>query len=353
MNKVLITGLGIAKDFGICDTCMLDFSWLINNPSILLWADQLYIPQTSFNEEIVKKDKKDEKVISMFLEKAEKHDIIKKIDLTTMYQEKVGEEIYKKMLEDSQTLLKTFPEIIKKGNERVPHEIVIGNEGYCGAWMSSIYAGMRVAKDLEANCLFSKREHTFLKYLYGLDSNKLNGNMVNTIYSEIFSLYLPESMAIHSYAFTDEKHCEKCKHYGPCRKNYLSDTEKILEKMFRWREYDELQQAKEEINKIILLKNEISTKKDVDDAVKDFKDRQDKINRNISKRFPKIERWTKLTTVLATPITITSAITGNIPLTIGGAVVTGAAQMTENLLEIYRNKNNWVGFVNDMKKELI
>lgn len=63
--------------------------------------------------------------------------------------------------------------------------------------------------------------------------------------------------------------------------------------------------------------------------------------------------WTKLTIVLATPITIASAITGNIPLTIGGAVATGAAQMTENLLEIYKNKNNWVGFVNDMKKELI
>ena len=68
--------------------------------------------------------------------------------------------------------------------------------------------------------------------------------------------------------------------------------------MFKWREYDELQQAKEEINKIISLKNDISSQKDIDDVIKEFKGRQDKINRNINKRFPKIERWTKMTTVL-------------------------------------------------------
>lgn len=28
--------------------------------------------------------------------------------------------------------------------------------------------------------------------------------------------------------------------------------------MFKWRDYDELQQAKEEINKIIVLKNEVN-----------------------------------------------------------------------------------------------
>ena len=110
---------------------------------------------------------------------------------------------------------------------------------------------------------------------------------------------------------------------------------------------------KEEINKIISLKNDISSQKDIDDVIKEFKGRQDKINRNINKRFPKIERWKKMTTVLATPITIASAISGNIPLTIGGAVATGVAQATDNLLEIYKSKNNWVGFVNDMKNDAI
>ena len=48
-----------------------------------------------------------------------------------------------------------------------------------------------------------------------------------------------------------------------------------------------------------------------------------------------------------------SAISGNIPMTVGSAVVTGIAQATENILEIYKNKNNWVGFVNDMKNDAV
>lgn len=353
MNKVLITGLGIANDLGICTPCNLNFSWLVNNPSTLLWADQLYIPQSSFDAEIARNERKDEKIISMFLQMAEKQGIIHKIDLTAMYQEKVGEEIYKKMLVDSQTLLETFPEVVKRGEEGVPHEIFIGDEGYCGAWISSLYAGMRVAKDIDANCLFSKREHNFLKYLYGIDVNRFSGNAVNNAYAEIFSLYMPEGLAVHSYAFTGEERCKECIHYDECKETYLHDTENVLLKMFKWREYDELQRAKEEINKIISVKNDITSQKDIDDIIKEFKERQDKINRNINKRFPKIKRWTKMTTVLATPITISSAITGNIPLTVGSAVTTGMAQVAENLIEIYKNKNNWVGFVNDMKKDVI
>ena len=353
MNKILITGLGVANELGICESCNLNFSWLVNNPSTILWADQLYIPQASFETQIANKEQKSEKIIGMFLEMAEVHGIISKLNITDMYQKTVGDQIYQKMLMDSQNLLATFPEVIKKGDEGVPNEILIGDERYCGAWISSIYAGMRVARDIGANCLFSKREHTFLKFLYGLDANRINGNIINNVYTEVFSLYMPEKLAVHSYAFTDEEHCEQCVHYEQCKENNLTDTEKALEKMFKWREYDELQQAKEEINKIILLKNDISSQKDIDDVVKEFKGKQDKINRNINKRFPKIERWTKMTTVLATPITIASAISGNIPLTIGGAVATGVAQATENLLEVYKSKNNWVGFINDMKNDAI
>ena len=163
------------------------------------------------------------------------------------------------------------------------------------------------------------------------------------------SIYLPESIAIHNYAFENEERCQQCIKYQHCKDSYLADTEKAIEKMLKWREYDELYQAKEEIDKIIKAKNQVVSIGDVDDIVKKFKERQITINRNINKRFPKIERWTKMTTVMATPVTIASAITGNIPLTIGSAVTAGLAQAVDNLLEVYKSKNNWVGFINSMK----
>lgn len=350
MNRVLVTGLGTASAFGICEACHLDFSWLAQNPSILLWADELCIPKSAFEQAVSRNGSKNEKAIKMFLDMAEQKHFINQIDVAGMYQEKVGDEIYEKMLKDSHALLDTFPESITKGEEGVPDEIIIEGEGYCGAWMTSIYTGMRLAKDIGANCIFGNREHTYLKYLYGVDANRVSGSMINKVYNEIFSIYLPEKMAVHNYAFINEENCLDCIHYENCKKHYLEETELALETMFRWRDYDELWQAKEEISKIIKVKNDIISEKDIKDIIKEFKTKQDKINYNINKRFPKIQRWTKMTTVMATPLTIASAVSGNIPLTIGSAAMVGVAEATEQILDIYRSKNNWVGFINDMSK---
>lgn len=349
MNKVLVTGLGTANDLGMCESCGLNFSWLVDRPSVLLWADQICIPKSAYEMARVLDERKQEKVINMFLNMIEKQDLINSVDLSGMYPKTLAGDITKRMLADSKLLLETFPEIIKQGEDGVPAEILIGDEHYCGVWMSSIYLGLKLAEDIEANCLFSKREHTFLKYMFGLNSEKQGGVGINNAYNEVFSLYLPESIGAHSYAFTKEDDCKDCARYDKCKDTYLEETEKSFEKILRWRDYDEIHQAKQEIDRILKIKGEISSPKDVEDIVKKFQERQDVINRNINRRFPKIQRWTKMTTVLATPITIASAITGNIPLTVGGAVATGIAQATENLIEVYKSKNNWVGFVNGMK----
>lgn len=349
MNKVLINGLGTASELGICQVCTLDFSWLANNPSTLLWADQICVPKVAFETAKENNESKSEKVISMFLNMAESHGLINEIDLASMYQG-TGEEIEQRVSDISQSLLDTFPTVVRKGSPDVPGEILIEDDNFCGARIAAICLGIKLADDIDANCLFSKREHTFLKYMYGIDAKKLGGAGKNNAYKEIFSLYLPENIGVHNYAFVNEEHCEECTRYAKCRENYLLDTEKAIAKMLEWRDYDEIHQANAEIERILKIKGEVSSAKDVADVVKKFKERQDIINKNINKRFPQIERWTKMTTVLATPITVTAAITGNIPLTIGGAVAAGVAQMTENLLEVYKSKNNWVGFVNSMKE---
>ena len=112
MNKVLVTGLGAANDLGICETCNLDFSWLLDNPSTLLWADQIYVPKNGFELAMAQNEEKHEKVINMFLNIAKEHDLIETVDLSSMYQKSTGTEIYKKMLTDSQALLETFPGIV-------------------------------------------------------------------------------------------------------------------------------------------------------------------------------------------------------------------------------------------------
>ena len=43
MNKVFITGTAVGNELGLCAPCTLDFSWLIENPATLIWADKIAI----------------------------------------------------------------------------------------------------------------------------------------------------------------------------------------------------------------------------------------------------------------------------------------------------------------------
>lgn len=80
LKKLITLATVVASTFalGICDSCNLDFSWLANNPSTILWADQLYIPYSSFEAQVKQMERKDEKIISLFLNMAEDHGMIKK-----------------------------------------------------------------------------------------------------------------------------------------------------------------------------------------------------------------------------------------------------------------------------------
>ena len=48
-NKILLSGLALGKDIGLCPVCNFDFDWLIQNPSSLLWIDKIIVPQNILN----------------------------------------------------------------------------------------------------------------------------------------------------------------------------------------------------------------------------------------------------------------------------------------------------------------
>ena len=350
MNNVLVTGLGIANDLGLCESCNLDFTWLAINPSVLLWSDKIILPLSGYKAITNRTEDKCDRVINMFLEMADKANMIRIVDFSDIYEESVRLSIEKSARIAKNHLITTYPGRIFDGDKHVPNEIIIENESYCGPYIESVFASMKIAEDYDANCLFSNREHNLLKYLYGANTSKeLTGASTNQAYNEIFSLYMPESMQIHSYAFTNPEKCFVCINEKQCKDTYLKETQTAFNKILKWREYDEIEQAKAEIDKILRIKNSITSQGDIKDVVKQFQERQTSINKNITNRFPKIERWTKMTTVIGTTITLASLISGNMPLAITSSIVTSASEISKESLDIYKSKNNWAGFINEMK----
>lgn len=117
-------------------------------------------------------------------------------------------------------------------------------------------------------------------------------------------------------------------------------------KILKWRDYDEICMANNEIDKIIKLKEKSNSGYDIEQIKKEFIEKQKKINRNIKRVFPKIKRWTNLATVISTPATICSAANSNMTATILSASIGGVSKAIEEGLKYYENKNNWVSFIN-------
>lgn len=342
--KVLVTGLGLAHDFGICEPCGMNYSWLINNPSTLLWADKIVFPKKSFNAQLEENDNKESIAINLILEIAKDNNLIETFNVEDILHEGVTPDFDAEGQMDSKILLENFPDNITEGNyKEVPGEILIDGRPYCYAKIAAINASIFLSNELNANCLFDKYEYNFLKYKF---SSPMTYN--EQLFSEVFSPVLPNEMILHNYAFTDEEHCRNCQKYEECQKTYLNSIEKAMINIVNLRNRDEILVAKNELQNLIDTKNDLTTLKDLEDLKKEYQEKQVKINKNIYKVFPKVKRWTNITSILATPFTVGAALCGEVGVAAAGAAaLVGITKISEEYMKYYENKNKWVGFINN------
>ena len=337
MNKVFISGTAVGNELNLCEPCLLDFSWLIQKPDTLIWADKIVITKKALKKYLARNNTKSEKTIKLILEIAKDNNILEIIEIDEELK-KTAEPYYEKSIEEFKKLTKILP--IKNSGiskDDIVKEIKIENEYYCLPYIASLYTQIGIANKVGANCLFSERDFTYLKHINAVDRTR--------IFNEIFNIYFPNEL-IHSYAFEKENRCQECSKFIECKDTYLKEIEKNMFKILEWRNYDEIYMAKHEIDKIIKLKEKLNDSYDIEDVKKEFIEKQKKINKNIKKVFPKIKRWTNLATIISTPTTICSAISNNMPATIVSAGVGGISKMIDEGLKYYENKNNWVSFIN-------
>ena len=346
MNKVLITGLGVGKALDLCYECNLDFSWLINNPSTLLWADKILLPKECFDFTKTT-NKRLDAIIDITLETLDKKNLLEKLPTNIKYTDEEQLRIYAQFLRDRELLLKYFPKTIKKGEDDEHKEFFIDDYHYCAPYIASLYGAIELAKKNNAQCLFNKNDATYLKYLNGIKAN--NQEPINKLYSEIFSTLLPNESLIPSFAIHNEEKCKTCKHENSCKEEY-DNYQKTLNTILSYRNYDELFQARKNVEKIISKKGEIRDDKDVTEVIESFNEKKNTINRNINKLFPKIKRWTNMATIISTPLTITSGILSalqntNPVIPIASGSVLGIVEAVNKTMENYTESHRWVSFL--------
>lgn len=346
MNKVLITGLGVGKALDLCHECNLDFSWLATNPSTLLWADKIILPKECFELRKTHNSKLDN-IIDITLEALDKNNLLEKLSTNIKYSDEEQLRIYAQFLRDRELLLESFPKTIKKGEDGDHKEFFIEDNHYCAPYIASLYGAIELAKKNNAQCLFNKSDGLYLKYLNGI--NVENPERKNKIYTEVFSTLLPNEPIIPHLALDNEEKCSSCKHENSCIDEYQNYS-KTLKRILDYRNFDELSQARKEIDKILSKKNEIRDDKDIEDVINQFNERKDNINKNINKLFPKIKRWTNMATMLSTPLTITTGVLSAIGSTnpvvpiLSGSII-AIDEAIKRGMENYTDNKRWVSFL--------
>ncbi|MBN2828085.1 MAG: hypothetical protein JXQ26_08840 [Tissierellales bacterium] len=353
-NKLFVTGLALGIENDACPCTNYNVDWRFNYPSTLLWAKKIIVTKsiwktiTSSNYEPEVDNKKEvafSKALKIIFEILYAEGLIEVVDINGIISDEVSESIYQSIDKDIEVLSKRFPKTFKFEDD--DNYFKIREETYCIPRLWTVYAGFILSRYFDANGLFSPYELNFYDYKYRIGSERvdeLKGKY--HAFQNVLELNLPNLEIGHMYLYDHQNQCLECKNEIRCKDSYLIDIEKNVKNVLQKRDYDEIQQ-------IINLLNKISEKRDSNDFAinpiefaQEFSTEKSKINRKVKSVFPKIKRWTNLTTFVSIPVALGGLVTGNPFLAISGGMITGVAKGSEELIKYFENKYNWINYLN-------
>jgi hypothetical protein len=126
-----------------------------------------------------------------------------------------------------------------------------------------------------------------------------------------------------------------------------------MNEILKWRNYDEIQQIKNVIEKIVAAKEKAGEIIDPNEIIAEFKDEQRKAQNRVNKTFPKVKRWANLSTILSIPVAITGLSSGIVPMTIAGATLAGVSKATKEAIDFMNSRYNWLAFINSTDRDSV
>jgi len=355
MNKVLVTGLAIGREVGICDACNFDFDWIYRYPSVLLWADKILVTDFIWGTISESGWPSDApalvKSLKLVFDLARDKGIIEIVDPTKVASPELKKAILAEVDKDRILLAEVFPHRVKLGNDaEVPGQLFIDGNEYCSPFVGTIYTGLALARAWGAHCLFSRPAFDYCAYKFGLvgfpdraDVGRSRG------FQTVFEAYLPNVSIFPDYAlYSDsngEQGCHNCIKEQECKDSYLSELETNVKRLFAWRDYDEIGQLKETLEDITRRRDKSGGIINPSDILHDFRSREEKLRKRIRSTFPKVRRWANTSAMLSVPVAL-AGLASDVPLiTFAGAGLAGLSRIASELVDLFSSKYSWIGFL--------
>lgn len=357
MNKVLVTGLATEDKEGFCSRCHYDLEWLLNYPSLFLWADHVLVPETIWDlvhREVYPAPTEFARSCRAVFDIAHSKGLIEIVKPSLVINHTLANMISSQVDGDMADMARLFPDKLVTSDRSTladdySGEILLDGEPFCTPYLSAVYANLILARAWGANCLFDARALHLLRYKFGISGfpKEVDPGSMRS-FTTVFEPYLPNDPLLPHYALCNRELCSTCKHEESCADGYLHDLEERMTELLKWRDYDEVHQAKAIMDAIVSQRDATNSTVDPDEIAARFHDEETKLRRRVLSIFPKVKRWANVATIISIPIAVAGLATDASLVTIGGAIAGGFAQLGKEYVEFLESKYRWVGFHQNM-----
>ena len=353
MKKIFQTGLAFGYENGACEVCNLDFSWLYNTPSNLLWIDKVVVTKPVWNiingYEEPKNDpiKKSQRTIQLSAVKLI-YQILDSVGLVEIVDsneisEKDSQTIYNQIEKDLE-LLEHSGDLTTDG-----HIYSLGENDYCIPSLWTLYASLLYSYRNNCNFSLDNGELVFLRKILSYKCNKdISVSRKASAINEVIEMTLPMVRIWPEYFFEDKKKCNLCANLHSCSDNYLPYIEKKLLELLEQREYEEVKDFCKILDTICDKKFNDASEIDAKDLIRELNIEKVKVQRKLNKVYKNIKDWSKIIATVSAALSLGVLFDHPVLTTVGGVGVF-ASETTDKLADLFHRKHKWVNFVNKLR----
>jgi len=354
MTKVLVSGLSVGNDVGVCQACGFDFEWLLRYPSVVLWVDRILLTTSTWDDirtRLAFDDNPFDKSMALVFELLHSAGLIEVIDTHAVLSSDVNKAIVASVDNDVKAVVSQFPDVARLGDESVPGQVFIQGDEYCAPYLYSVYASLLLAKALDAQCLFNRRVLNYCNYKFGLGIRPaaIQNDRIESFHSVFQSLFpndpfFPEYAIYQKYGGGRERTCDTCRNERKCSDSYLAEVEAQVKNTMSMREREEIEESRNLIDRIIDRNS--GAKIDPIAIEEEFLAECRRLSRRSRKVFSRTKYWCSLSMILSVPLTVTGLSTQTPALLATGAAAVGVATGLKHLMDSLQEKYRWTAYFN-------
>lgn len=354
VHSYSFAGIGAGSS---CVPSNVSLEWLIEKPHILLWADNIYITNKSFEylANGFENDRIKQESISMVLDEFKKEKVINLFDPDQYCKPALQYMIWNQVEEDKKRWWDQNITLDPETGKSDLNNICIGSTKVCPTILSSIYFGMALSRKLDSGCLFDSHILDICSQRF----KEIDPATCASPFIDVFGMIVPNVQVLGDYVVHNS--CNTCYSEDKCKSNCLTQTEMMIGKIIDFRIRDEMKQTKDAITKAIQLARD-KNQTDSEIILKEFKNEVLECKKRMLNTFPKINRWVQITAMLSAPLiylgsNYSDSLVSGLPeigsaglmTKVGGAGLAASLAMDRSL-NYLKSKYQWINFLDELKE---